>query len=72
MTFIFYKNSQILHKHHKSICVLMINMIKDLPIMRQTIKETVNIYYEKRLHLSNHVLALYQMCNNVKLDSKQI
>jgi transposase InsO family protein len=34
---------------------------KDLPIMKQIIKETVIIYNEKRPHLSNHMLTPNQM-----------
>jgi putative transposase len=34
---------------------------KDLPIMKQIIKETVTIYNEKRPHLSNHMLTPNQM-----------
>jgi putative transposase len=35
---------------------------KDLPIMKQIIKETIEIYNEKRPHLSNHMLTPNQMC----------
>ena len=41
---------------------------KDLPIMKQIIKETVNIYNEKRPHLSNHMLTpnkMHQQCKVV-------
>jgi transposase InsO family protein len=34
---------------------------KDLPIMKQIIKETVAIYNGKRPHLSNHMLTPNQM-----------
>ena len=34
---------------------------KDLPIMKKIIKETVDIYNEKRPHLSNHMLTPNQM-----------
>lgn len=34
---------------------------KDLPIMKQIIKETVAIYNEKRPHYSNHMLTPNQM-----------
>ena len=34
---------------------------KDLPIMKQIIKETIAIYNEKRPHLSNHMLTPNQM-----------
>ena len=34
---------------------------KELPIMKQIIKETVDIYNEKRPHLSNHMLTPNQM-----------
>jgi len=43
---------------------------KDLPIMKQIIKETVAIYNEKRPHLSNHMLTPNQMHDQSKLIMK--
>ena len=43
---------------------------KDLPIMKQIIKETVHIYNEKRPHLSNHMLTPNQMHEQNKLIMK--
>ena len=43
---------------------------KDLPIMKQIIKETVAIYNEKRPHLSNHMLTPNQMHQQSKLIMK--
>jgi transposase InsO family protein len=43
---------------------------KDLPIMKQIIKETVEIYNEKRPHLSNHMLTPNQMHQQNKLIMK--
>ena len=43
---------------------------KDLPIMKQIIKETVAIYNEKRPHLSNHMLTPNQMHLQCKLKMK--
>ena len=43
---------------------------KDLPIMKQIIKETVAIYNEKRPHLSNHMLTPNQMHQQSKLKMK--
>jgi transposase InsO family protein len=43
---------------------------KDLPIMKQIIKETVDIYNEKRPHLSNHMLTPNQMHLQNKLIMK--
>ena len=43
---------------------------KDLPIMKQIIKETVEIYKEKRPHLSNHMLTSNQMHQQSKLKMK--
>ena len=43
---------------------------KDLPIMKQIIKETVEIYNEKRPHLSNHMLTPNQMHQQSKLKMK--
>jgi transposase InsO family protein len=43
---------------------------KDLPIMKQIIKETVDIYNEKRPHLSNHMLTPNQMHQQNKLIMK--
>lgn len=43
---------------------------KDLPIMKQIIKETVNIYNEKRPHISNHMLTPNQMHEQNKLIMK--
>jgi transposase InsO family protein len=43
---------------------------KDLPIMKQIIKETVAIYNEKRPHLSNHMLTPNQMHEQNKLIMK--
>jgi putative transposase len=43
---------------------------KDLPIMKQIIKETVIIYNEKRPHLSNHMLTPNQMHEQSKLIMK--
>ena len=43
---------------------------KDLPIMKQIIKETVAIYNEKRPHLSNHMLTPNQMHQQNKLIMK--
>jgi transposase InsO family protein len=43
----------------------------DLPIMQQIIRETVEIYNEKRPHLSNHMLTPNQMHqqNNLKMKT---
>jgi putative transposase len=43
---------------------------KDLPVMKQIIKETVDIYNEKRPHLSNHMLTPNQMHQQNKLIMK--
>jgi transposase InsO family protein len=43
---------------------------KELPVMKQIIKETVNIYNEKRPHLSNHMLTPNQMHEQNKLKMK--
>ena len=43
---------------------------KDLPIMKQIIKETIEIYNEKRPHLSNHMLTPNQMHQQNKLIMK--
>jgi transposase InsO family protein len=43
---------------------------KDLPIMKQIIKETVDIYNEKRPHLSNHMLTPNQMHEQSKVVMK--
>jgi len=43
---------------------------KELPIMKQIIKETVMIYNEKRPHLSNHMLTPNQMHQQNKLIMK--
>ena len=43
---------------------------KDLPIMKQIIKETVTIYNEKRPHLSNNMLTPNQMHQQNKLIMK--
>lgn len=43
---------------------------KDLPIMKQIIKETVEIYNEKRPHLSNHMLTPNQMHQQNKIIMK--
>jgi transposase InsO family protein len=43
---------------------------KDLPIMKQIIKETVNIYNEKRHHLSNHMLTPNKMHEQSKVVMK--
>ena len=43
---------------------------KELPIMKQIIKETVDIYNEKRPHLSNHMLTPNQMHQQKKLIMK--
>ena len=43
---------------------------KELPIMKQIIKETVAIYNEKRPHLSNHMLTPNQMHEQSKLIMK--
>jgi putative transposase len=43
---------------------------KNLPIMKQIIKETVNIYNEKRPHLSNHMLTPDQMHQQDKIIMK--
>ena len=43
---------------------------KDLPIMKQIIKETVAIYNEKRPHLSNHMLTPNQMHEQSKVVMK--
>jgi len=43
---------------------------KDLPIMKQIIKETVDIYNKKRPHLSNHMLTPNQMHQQNKLIMK--
>lgn len=44
---------------------------QDLPVMKQIIKETVEIYNEKRPHLSNHMLTPNQMHqqNNIKMKT---
>jgi transposase InsO family protein len=43
---------------------------KDLPIMKQIIKETVEIYNAKRPHLSNHMLTPNQMHQQNKIIMK--
>ena len=43
---------------------------KDLPIMKQIIKETVDIYNQKRPHLSNHMLTPNQMHEQSKVVMK--
>ena len=43
---------------------------KELPIMKQIMKETVAIYNEKRPHLSNHMLTPNQMHEQSKLIMK--
>ena len=43
---------------------------KDLPIMKQIIKETVDIYNENRPHLSNHMLTPNQMHEQNKIIMK--
>ena len=43
---------------------------KDLPVMKQIIKETVDIYNEKRPHLSNHMLTPNQMHQQSKIQMK--
>ena len=43
---------------------------QDLPIMKKIIKETVDIYNEKRPHLSNHMLTPNQMHEQSKLIMK--
>ena len=43
---------------------------KDLPIMKQIIKETVDIYNGKRPHYSNHMLTPNQMHQQNKLKIK--
>ena len=43
---------------------------KDLSIMKQIIKETVDIYNEKRPHLSNHMLTPNQLHDQSKLIMK--
>ena len=43
---------------------------KDLPIMKQIIKETVEIYNEKRPHLSNHMLTPNKMHEQSKVVMK--
>jgi putative transposase len=43
---------------------------KDLPIMKQIIKETIDIYNEKRPHLSNHMLTPNQMHEQSKIIMK--
>ncbi len=43
---------------------------KELPIMKQIIKETVEIYNEKRPHFSNHMLTPNQMHEQSKLKMK--
>ena len=43
---------------------------KDLPIMKQIIKETVEIYNQKRPHLSNHMLTPNQMHEQSKVVMK--
>ena len=43
---------------------------KDLPVMKQIIKETVNIYNEKRPHLSNHMLTPNKMHEQSKVVMK--
>jgi transposase InsO family protein len=43
---------------------------KDLPVMKQIIKETINIYNQKRPHLSNHMLTPNQMHEQCELKMK--
>ena len=43
---------------------------KDLPIMKQILKETVDIYNENRPHLSNHMLTPNQMHEQNKIIMK--
>ena len=43
---------------------------KDLPIMKQIIKETIAIYNEKRPHLFNHMLTPNQMHQQSKIQMK--
>jgi transposase InsO family protein len=43
---------------------------KDLPVMKKIIKETVDIYNEKRPHLSNHMLTPNQMHQQSKIQMK--
>lgn len=43
---------------------------KDLPIMKKIIKETVDIYNEKRPHYSNHILIPNQLQQQNKLKKK--
>ena len=43
---------------------------KDLPIMKQIIRETVDIYNQKRPHLSNHMLTPNQMHEQSKVVMK--
>ncbi len=43
---------------------------KDLLIMKQIIKETIEIYNGKRPHLSNHMLTPNQMHEQSKLKMK--
>jgi len=43
---------------------------KDLPIMKQIIKETVDIYNEKRTHLTNHMLTPNHMHEQSKVVMK--
>jgi putative transposase len=43
---------------------------KDLPVMKQIIKETVDIYNEKRPHLSNYMLTPNQMHEQSKIIMK--
>ncbi|POS01676.1 integrase-like protein, partial [Flavobacterium croceum DSM 17960] len=43
---------------------------KDLPIMKQIIKETIEIYNEKRPHLSNQMLTPNQMHQQCEIKMK--
>ena len=43
---------------------------KDLPIMKQIIKETIDLYNGKRPHMSNHMLTPHQMHQQNKLIMK--
>ena len=43
---------------------------KDLPIMKQIVKETIEIYNEKRPHYSNHMLTPNQMHKQNKLKMR--
>jgi transposase InsO family protein len=43
---------------------------KDLPIMKQIVKETIDIYNEKRPYLSNHMLTPNQMHEQSKIIMK--